>query len=116
MFFGLLAMVLACEGVVGGDGCIYNSKTNTPLEHVKVVFLLDDKVRDSCYFDEKGFFRGSEFVGCVPKCPNAKIILTKEGFRMLTIDFDEYWDKNAYGRVSRDSLILYLIPNEWIKM
>ncbi|TCC93271.1 hypothetical protein EZ428_00415 [Pedobacter frigiditerrae] len=112
VFFGLLTIMLACEGIVGGDGYIYNSKTNIPLAEVKVVLLLNNKAQDSCYSNEKGFFRASQFVGCVPKCPNAKILLTKDGFKSLAIDFDEYWKSNDYNSISRDSLILYLIPNE----
>lgn len=112
IFFGLLSTMLACEGVVGGDGYIYNSKTNIPLSEVKVVFFLNNKVQDSCYSDEKGFFRASLFVGCVPRCPSAKISLTKNGFKSLTVDFDEYWKNNDYNSISRDSLILHLIPNE----
>ncbi len=108
----LLSMMLACEGIVGGDGYIYNLKTNIPIKDVKVVLLINDKVRDSCYSDEKGFFKGSIFVGCVPKFPNAKIILTKDGFNMLSIDFEKYWEENSNNIISRDSLILHLIPNE----
>lgn len=112
MFFGLLTFLLACEGIVGGDGHIYDSKTKLPLKGVKVVLLLDDNIADSCYSDEQGFFRGSLFVGCVPNCPDAKIVLTKDGFDVLTIDFDEYWEKHNHNPVSKDSLILHLTPNK----
>lgn len=113
IFSGLLALMFGCEGIVGGDGYIYNSRTSVPLAKVKVVLLLNNKVKDSCYSDEKGFFWGSQFVGCVPTCPSAKIVLTKDGFKSLTIDFDEYWKSHEYNPTIRDSLILHLIPNNF---
>jgi len=112
MFFGLLTFLLACEGIVGGDGHVYDSQTKLPLKGVKVVLQLDGNIADSCYSDEQGFFTGSRFVGCVPDCPDARIVLTKDGFDMLAIDFDEYREKNNYNSVSKDSLILYLTPNK----
>jgi hypothetical protein len=40
--------------------------------------------------------------------PNCKLILTKEGFKTDTIDFDEYWKNHDYK--TRDSLIIMMIP------
>lgn len=112
MFFGLLTFLLACEGIVGGNGHVYDSKTKLPLKGVKVVLQLDDNIADSCYSDEQGFFTGSRFVGCVPSCPDARIVLTKDGFDTLAIDFNKYREKNNYNSVSKDSLILNLTPNK----
>lgn len=104
---GLVVLTSACEGIVGADGYVYDSRTNLPLKDVKVVMLLNNFRRDSCYSNDKGYFTGSEFVGCVPSCPDAKLVLTKEGFKELVIDFNEYWDKNEYNR---DSITLHLSP------
>ena len=104
---GLVVLTSACEGIVGADGYVYDARTNLPLKDVKALLLLDGNRVDSCYSNDKGYFTGSRFVGCVPSCPNAKLALTKEGFKDLVIDFNEYWDNNEYNR---DSITLHLSP------
>lgn len=104
--------LISCEGIVGGDGYLYDSKTKVPLKDVQVVLFLNDNPHDTCVSDSTGFFRGSEFVGCVPDCPCAKIVISKDSFITKTIDFNEYWKKNDYSHKLRDSIIIFLNRNK----
>lgn len=108
ILFTSLFLLPSCEGIVGGDGYLYDSKTKYPIKGVRVILFLNDKAHDTCYSDEKGFFRGSKFVGCVPNCPCAKLVMTKDSFKTMTINFKEYWTKNNYGPKLQDSLTIFL--------
>jgi hypothetical protein len=107
-FLTLISLLTSCEGIVGGSGYVYDTTTKNPLKGVRVVLLLNDNPCDTNYSDKRGFFKGGRFVGCVPRCPCAKIILTKDSFKSLTVDFDEYWKNNSYNWRLRDSMRVFL--------
>lgn len=111
VFLSLILVLTSCEGIVGGDGYLYDSKTKKPIKNVRVVLHLNDVARDTCYSNEMGFFSGSQFVGCVPNCPCAKIIMTKDSFKTLVINFDEDWIKRN-PTINTDSMIVFLERNK----
>ncbi len=102
--------LIACEGIVGGDGRIYSLGTKEPLDSVEFVLYLNDHARTPTYSDKNGFFRGSKFIGCVPSCPDAKVELKKDGYETKIIDFKEFWKENEYNPQLRDSLVIFMRP------
>jgi len=103
-------MLTSCEGIVGGDGKIYSSTTKEPLDSVEVMLYLNGHPQELTYSDSTGFFRGSEFVGCVPSCPDAIVKLKKNGFETMTIDFKKFWKENEFNSQTRDNMKIFLTP------
>nr|WP_294859181.1 hypothetical protein [uncultured Fluviicola sp.] len=94
-------LMASCEGVVGSSGYVYSSKTNKPLGDVSVELYVDQKKTDAISTKADGYFVADEFVGCVPKCPCAKLVFLKSGFKPKEIpDVEAYQKKhpnNAQG-------------------
>ena len=99
--------LFSCEGVVGGSGYVFTTDKE-PLDSVKVIIFLNDKVHDSTYSDNKGFFRGTEFVGCVPNCPEVKFKFKKAGFETKIFDFEKYWAETGQQPHLEDNLTILL--------
>jgi hypothetical protein len=111
IIFGILIGTLtACEGIVGGDVNIYSVDTKKPLDSVRVVLYLNDTPVDTSLSDDMGYFRGSRFVGCVPSCPDATLIITKDGYETKTIDFKKYFEEQEFSSLARDSMKVFLTP------
>jgi hypothetical protein len=107
LFISINLLFFSCEGIVGGDGYVYSSEGNIPLDSVTVVIYLDEKVHNTTYSESNGFFRGSEFVGCVPNCPTVKLEFRKQGYKSRILDFKKYF-KETDQDMQLDSLIVIL--------
>lgn len=105
-------LVLSCEGIVGGDGYVHSNVDDHPLDSVIVVIYLDEKLYDSTYTDNNGFFQASEFVGCVPNCPNVKLEFKKKGYKTMRLDFQKYWKETNQSPHLEDSLRIELTKIE----
>lgn len=94
IFISLL--IVGCEGLVGSDGKVIDSKTNEPISGVSVFHYLDGKMNLITFSDRYGKFIGSQFVGCVPKCPNAKLVFKKNNYYSKTVDFSKFKFKKEF--------------------
>jgi hypothetical protein len=103
----ILFGVVACEGIAGGDGYVYSSKTLLPLANTQVTLILNGNRMNTFITDSTGFFRGSKFGGCVPRCPTAEIEFKREGYKTFILSMDSLRDANY---PNRDSLIVKLAP------
>lgn len=72
-------MIVSCEGYRCGEGIVYDSQTNLPLDSVLCkVSKGDEKV----YTDSTGKYNlCNPFGGCVPDCPDIVIEFSKTGYK-----------------------------------
>ncbi len=99
LFLVAASVISSCEGIVGDEADVYDTKTQQPLKDVKVIHYLDDRPHDTTFTDNKGTFDAGIFVGCVPECPTAKVVLSKEGFHTVTYVFKEKKGKKKPKRI-----------------
>ena len=104
----IIFLFTSCEGIVGDDGYIFSTETKKPIENAMVILFLNDKPSDTSYTDKNGFFKATDFVGCVPNCPTAKILISKKNYFSKKIDINKYWKKNK----PQINMNLYLVPKK----
>lgn len=92
----LFVLILSgCEGIVGSDGKVIDAKTKEPISGVSVFHYLDGEMNLITFSNKNGEFKGSQFVGCMPKCPKAKLVFKKNNYYSKTVDFSKFKiDKN----------------------
>ena len=101
-YFLIILIITSCEGIMGGKGFVYSVKEMAPLERVKIIFFVDDEPVDTTYSDANGYFIMEKLVGCVPDCPESKLVFGKEKFKELTIEIND----NFYREYNQDSLVI----------
>ena len=80
VFFILLSITMAgCEGERVGEGYIYESGTNIPLDSVMYRQVNDDRLQ---YTDSIGhYYITGPFGGCLSECPDYSAEFSKPGYR-----------------------------------
>lgn len=103
-FFVILFVLIlsGCEGIVGSDGKVIDAKTKEPISGVSVFHYLDGEMNLVTFSTQNGEFKGSQFVGCFPKCPTVKLVFKK----------DDYYSKNLHFSKNnlKKELIIQLMP------
>jgi hypothetical protein len=90
LFFTVIFILSACEGIVGSDGKVIDAKTKEPISGVSIFHYLDGEMNLITFSNKNGEFKGSQFVGCVPKCPKSKLVFKKNNYYSKTVDFSKF--------------------------
>jgi hypothetical protein len=89
IFLLILTIFYGCEGIVEGTGKVVSSVDNKPLENVLVIWTNTD---DSCRTDSLGNFTIGSFVGCIPECPQLRLLFHKPGYKNQYLNLSEKKD------------------------
>lgn len=68
---------------------VYSAQDNLPLKNVQIILYINDKSIDTTFTDKEGYFTQEKLVGCVPNCPNGKLVFMKNGFNNIVIEINE---------------------------
>lgn len=80
---GFLLAFTSCEGFRMAYGQVLNPANHLPIDSVKCEVLTGAQI---AFTDSNGRFRvQNPFGGCVPKCKDITIKLSKEGYKSLTL-------------------------------
>jgi hypothetical protein len=85
-----LNFFISCDCIQNVSGIILDAETNKPIDKVVIKKLGDNNVYNS---DENGFFEIRKISGGLFKCPDMKIVITKEKYKTDTIEIKNGEDK-----------------------
>ncbi len=97
LYILLFFLISSCEGIIQGKGKIISASSQLPIDSVKIDWF--GRVE---YSDKNGNFSSSQFVGCVPSCPDLELILIKEGYQSKYVNLTK---ENKNGK-----LVFQLVP------
>ena len=86
----LLLILSSCDCMQSASGIIIDTKTNKPIENAEIKKIGNDYSEKS---DENGFFEIRRISGGLFKCPDMKIIVSKENYITDTIEVKNGEDK-----------------------
>jgi hypothetical protein len=80
--FILILPMLSCEGLSEGSGIVVDKSSKKPVAKATV----KNNFGQSTETDSAGvFFSSSSLVGCVPKCPDITVEISKTGFKTISL-------------------------------
>lgn len=115
ILFAITVVLASCEGGFNVEGRVLDQITKKPVEKVRVIMIIGDDDTlwtprpvnsaqtditnpDSykeCYTDINGHFEvNSMLVGCMPHCPDYKLLFVKDGYKSLVIQANSSNDWN----------------------
>lgn len=102
MFF----LLMGCEGYLDIQCCIKDNETKEPILNavIQIIYEKGDGV-DTFKVDTNGCINKKKLVGCMPKCPQYKVLISAPGYAPLKID------SNLFD-FPKDSLPIFLLEKE----
>ncbi len=93
--FSIVFSLFGCEGENGGNGIVYDSITNIPLDTVQYRCIETNQIE---YTDSLGQWEMyGPFGECLPDCPDFTVEFFKDGYKKKTVrnpDGDIYLEKD----------------------
>lgn len=83
LFFGIIILLVSCEGENGGDGIVFDKETGVVLDSVMYKCIETEKIK---YTDSLGNWEMyGPFGGCMPDCLDFHVEFSKAGYKTITI-------------------------------